>query len=88
MLTQHEVRAQLDTFANEVLQPPGLYYELFSRLFSERVHRWIDTAPGTEAELIKRVAAQDPDYSPDTELIAKTHALHEPLFNPAWDVDY
>lgn len=88
MLNQHEVRKQLDTLANEVLQPSGLYYELYSRLFSERVQRWIETAPKTDAELIRRVAEQDPDYLADVEMMAHMHAKRAPLFNPAWDVDY
>ncbi len=62
MLTQHEVRTQLDTIANEVAQTPGLYYELYARLFSQRVHGWIQTAPLSEAGLIQRIAENDPDY--------------------------
>lgn len=101
MLTQHEVRSQLDTIANEVAQEPGLYYELYSRLFSQRVRGWIQTVPQAEAGLIQRIAENDPDYRAtiDTELVpidieraviemlAAQPTQHFP-FNPAWDMDY
>lgn len=92
MLTQHEVRTQLDTIANEVAQAPGLYYELYSRLFSVRVQGWIQTAPKSEADLIQRIAENDPDYLTDidAELAELLAAQPRPtaLFNPAWDMDY
>lgn len=95
MLTQHEVRTQLDSIANEVAQAPGLYYELYSRLFSDRVQRWINTAPQTEAMLIQRIAENDPDYlllNGEALLAGETPVALENnsglLFNPAWDIEY
>jgi hypothetical protein len=88
VLTHHEVRIRLDALANEVLQAPGLYDELFSRLFSERVHNWIRTVPENEAILIRGIAERDPDYSSNIEIIVAAATQQEPLFNPAWDVDY
>jgi hypothetical protein len=88
MLTQHEVREQLDAIADEASQPAGVYYELFSRIFSQRVQRWIHTAPQHEAQLIQRIAAEDPDYLPDVDMPLMAHVRQEPLFNPAWDMDY
>ena len=93
MLTQHQVRQQLDSIADEVAQPAGLYYELYTRLFSQRVHCWIRTASHTEAALIQRVAETDPDYLVDMETmapfqLAHTEATQQPLINPAWDMDY
>ncbi|MDB6061411.1 MAG: hypothetical protein JWM78_1514 [Verrucomicrobiaceae bacterium] len=92
MITQQEVHKQLDVLANEVLQPAGLYYELYSRLFSQRVQRWIETAPETEAQLIRRIAENDPDFSADID--SEIEGMHymfadkQPLINPAWDMDY
>lgn len=93
MLTPREVRMQLDALANEVAQPAGLYYELYSRLFSERVEDWIETVPPSEAELIRREAQRDFDYSMGAEIVARAPVQREflqrePLFNPAWDLDY
>jgi hypothetical protein len=84
---------QLDALANEVAQPAGLYYELYSRLFSARVEDWIETVPPSEAELIRREAQHDFDYSMGTEIMARApvqreFSQREPLFNPAWDMDY
>lgn len=94
MLTQHEVRTQLDTIANEVAQTPGLYYELYSRLFSRRVQGWIQTAPQPDARVIQHIAENDPDYlihidteSADIELLVAQSQQAQP-FNPAWDMDY
>lgn len=94
MLTQHEVRTQLDTIANEVAQAPGLYYELYSRLFSARVQGWIQTAPQPDARVIQRIAENDPDYliHIDTELVdiklVAAQSQQTLPFNPAWDMDY
>lgn len=77
MLTQHEVRKQLDTIADEVAQPAGLYYELYTRLYSQRVRRWIRSAPHPEAALIQRVAETDPDYLAETDLLAETGVTSE-----------
>jgi hypothetical protein len=71
MLTQHEVRKQLDTIADEVAQPAGLYYELYTRLYSQRVRRWIRSAPHPEAVLIQRIVENDPDYLTDSSLTDK-----------------
>lgn len=92
MLTQHEVRSQLDSIANEVAQAPGLYYELYSRLFSQRVQGWIQTVPQPDARVIQRMAENDPDYliHIDTELTELVAAKSQQTlqFNPAWDMDY
>jgi hypothetical protein len=76
--------------ANEVSQTPGLYYELYSRLFSARVHDWMRTVSAAEAELIQRIASEDPDYLPALEIMAPVYAYGRsaPSFNPAWDMDY
>jgi hypothetical protein len=88
MLTPHEVLARLDALAEEVLHAPGLNHELFSRLFSNRVHSWIRTVPENDAELIRSIAARDPDYRSTHELIVEKSTQPEPLLNPAWDADY
>jgi len=97
MLTQQAVRAQLDTIAGEVLRAPGMYYELYARIFSERVKQWIDQSSSFDAALIEEVAENDPDYLPgtaieDEELFGAAHlaqaSRHALLFNPAWDVQY
>lgn len=103
MLTQYGVQAQLDMIANEVSNMPGLYYELYSRLFSERVHRWMQTVSPAHAELIHKVASEDPDYIADLELHESdiqdsgmqdcgirvpVYVLPTQQFNPAWDMDY
>ena len=97
MLTQHIVRAQLDAIAAEVLQMPGMYYELYSRVFSQRVREWLQSVPRAEAVLIERVAELDPDYCPHLENdeieypeadVVAHRANVKPLFNPAWDVQY
>jgi hypothetical protein len=88
MLTPNDILSRLDSLAEEVLHVPGLYDELFSRIFSDRVHTWIKTAPEKDAELIRCIAAQDPDYLSASELIAEKPIPPEPMFNPAWDVDY
>ena len=93
MLTRDAVRVQLETIANEVSQTPGIYYELFSRVFSERVQQWIRSVDATDAALIERIAENDPDYLGD---IASEIEMPEPmfygksetLFNPNWDVSY
>jgi hypothetical protein len=97
MFTQHIVRTKLDAMAAEILQQPGIYYELYSRLFSQRVKTWMQSVSRSEAILIESVAELDPDYCPhferiefeyaDTEL--STHRANKtPLFNPAWDMQY
>lgn len=93
MLTQYGIQTQLDVIANEVSQMPGLYYELYSRLFSQRVHQWMQTVSPAHAELINRVASEDPDYLsdlelPDAGLMAPLYARSTMQFNPAWDMDY
>jgi hypothetical protein len=98
MLTQYGIQAQLDAIANEVSQMPGLYYELYSRMFSERVHQWMRSTSPTQAELILRVASEDPDFLQDLEIPVHAYArapkggraLTRPaaMFNPAWDVEY
>lgn len=90
MLTQHSIQTRLDTIANEVSQTPGLYYELYSRLFSVRVHEWMRRVSPAEAELIQQVAAEDPDYLPDFQLMPPPYAYARSAqaFNPAWDMDY
>jgi hypothetical protein len=89
MLTQQAVQERLNRIADELSRAPGMYYELYSRLFSERINFWIHTAPRTEATMIERVAQNDPDYTADIE---PESALQSPygaaLFNPAWDVQY
>ncbi len=84
MLTQQDVRLQLDAIADEVAKSPNVYYELFSRLFSERVQRWMRSVPRTEASVIRSVVERDPDYSANLATLAKQSLL----FNPAWDFDY
>lgn len=97
MLTQYSVRTRLDTIAAEVLKTPGIYYELYSRLFSQRVQEWMQSVSRPEAILIESIAELDPDYCPhigriefeysDTDL--HTHRInHSALLNPAWDVQY
>lgn len=97
MLTQHIVRNKLDAIAAEVLQMPGIYYELYSRLFSQRVQEWMLNVSRPEAILIERVAELDPDYCPhigrteyeyaDIEL-PLPHTSTGMAFNPAWDMQY
>jgi hypothetical protein len=93
MLTKDAVRVQLDTIANEVSATPGIYYELYSRVFSARVQSWIRSVPSADALLIERVAENDPDYLGDVEseiempepfIFGKSDAI----FNPDWDVSY
>jgi hypothetical protein len=85
---------QLDTIATEVLQSPGIYYELYSRIFSQRVQQWMHSVAASDARLIQRVAECDPDYlsdmevAPEVEMLASLHAKPNLLFNPAWDMDY
>jgi len=94
MLTQDSIRDHLDHIANELAHEPGIYYELFTRKFSERVQHWMRSASGTEAALIEQVAQNDPDFLATTDTldaeIAATIANpeREPLFNPDWDVSY
>ncbi len=97
MLTQHIVRAQLDAIAAEVLQMPGIYYELYARLFSQRVQDWIQSVSRPEAILIESVAELDPDYCPHFERVEFEYAeVDRPthrgnsgmLLNPAWDMQY
>jgi hypothetical protein len=100
MLTQDAVRNRLDAIADEISQEPGIYYELFSRLYSVRVHNWIRSVPGNDAALIERVAENDPDYLVDVDEvdIEISSSLFEPvldgpsareaLFNPDWDMSY
>ena len=100
MLTQDVVRTQLDAIADEVSQQPGIYYELFSRLFSARVQNWIRRVPSSDAALIERIAENDPDYlteldEVDIEIAESVSApmldvpaSREAMFNPDWDVSY
>jgi hypothetical protein len=90
MLTQYSIQTRLDVIANEVSQIPGLYYELYSRQYSARVHDWMRTVSPADAELIQRVAAEDPDYQPNVGMMAPVYAYARPAqsFNPAWDMDY
>jgi hypothetical protein len=90
MLTQHSIQTRLDMIANEVSQTPGLYYELYSRLFSTRVHEWMRAVSPADATLIQRIATEDPDYLPNFEIMAPVYAYARPAqsFNPAWDMDY
>lgn len=88
MLTQYGIQTQLDVIANEVSQMPGLYYELYCRIFSDRVHEWMQSVPPAEADMIRRVASEDPDFLPDAELMVPPYARREFSFNPAWDMEY
>ena len=98
MLTQNNVRTKLDAIAAEVSQMPGIYYELYSRLFSQRVQAWMRTVSRPEAVLIEGVAELDPDYCPHLggDEFEYEEATEVPayrissgmLFNPAWDVQY
>lgn len=97
MLTQHAIRTKLDIIAAEVLKMPGIYYELYSRLFSQRVHEWMQGVTRPEAVLIEGVAELDPDYCPHfehaefeyAESDTPMHRLNSgALFNPAWDMQY
>ena len=99
MLTQDAVRSQLDHIANEISRSPGIYYELYSRLFSSRVNHWIRSTPESDAAVIERVAQNDPDYLAvadeiDAEIAASiANPICETLseknsFNPDWDMSY
>lgn len=95
MLTQHIVRSRLDAIAAEILQQPGIYYELYSRLFSQRVQAWMQNTSRPEAILIESVAELDPDYCPQRAEFEYAEADVPPprnsmsmLFNPAWDMQY
>jgi hypothetical protein len=92
MLTPQEVRRQLESIADEVAQPAGVYYELFSRMYSQRVRRWIRTVPHSEAMVIQREVENDPDYLADIELpdIDSTEsalAKSEPANIPLSDIE-
>lgn len=87
MLTQQVVQDRLNAIADEISRSPGMYYELYFRLFSQRIRGWIATVPEADASVIERVAGNDPDYSPDIEITtAPAHATRR--FNPAWDMEY
>ncbi|MET0377883.1 MAG: hypothetical protein ABW049_02735 [Spongiibacteraceae bacterium] len=98
MLTQDAVRNRLDAIADEVSQEPGIYYELFSRLFSVRVHNWIRSVSSPDAALIARLAENDPDYLSDVDEVDLEISAsifqpaldnqREAIFNPDWDVSY
>lgn len=89
MLTHQEIRSELDAIAKEILQLPGMYYELYSRMFSQRVQTWLLTVTPIEAALIERTVARDPDYSATIESLPPLHQTSvQMLFNPAWDVQY
>lgn len=97
MLTQYAVRTKLDMIATEILQMPGIYYEMYSRLFSQRVQEWMKSTTRPEAILIENVAELDPDYCPHLDRseyecvdadIASQRSNANTLFNPAWDVQY
>ena len=98
MLTKDAVRVQLDAIANEVSATPGIYYELYSRVFSARVQNWIRSVPSTDAILIEHVAENDPDYLGDIEseiempepfvFDRSDFGKPEAMFNPDWDVSY
>jgi len=87
MLTQQTVQDRLNVIADEISRSPGMYYELYSRLFSERIKHWIDSAPVADANVIERVAVNDPDYLPDIEL-DETPIRAYWLSSPAWDMEY
>lgn len=87
MLTQQTVQDRLNVIADEISRSPGMYYELYSRLFSERIKSWINSAPVVDATVIEHVAVNDPDYLPDIEITdAPVRACW--LSNPAWDMEY
>ncbi len=98
MLTQYSVRTKLDLIAAEVLKTPGIYYELYSRLFSKRVQEWMQSVSRPEAILIESVAELDPDYCPhleriefeysETDLLTPRNPAAHAGFNPAWDMQY
>jgi hypothetical protein len=95
MLTQHIVRTKLDVIAAEILQQPGIYYELYSRLFSQRIQTWMQSVSRAEAILIEKVAELDPDFCPHFERVEFEYAdmpaarAHSSMpFNPAWDMQY
>lgn len=97
MLTPQEVRRQFDAIAEEILQSRGIYSELYTRLFSQRVREWIGRSSREEARVIRRVAELDPDYCADADPVdaAYSHAAVPSylrnagaIFNPAWDVQY
>ena len=89
MLTQQSVQNQLNVIAEEISRSPGMYYELYSRLFSERVKVWIGSVPVAEANLIERVAVNDPDYSPHVEVGATAAPVRAYwLSSTAWDMEY
>jgi hypothetical protein len=97
MLTQYIVRTRLDAIAAEILRMPGIYYELYSRLFSQRVLDWMNSVSRPEAILIENVAELDPDYCPhlagseieyaDADITAQ-RVNTGMMFNPAWDMQY
>jgi len=90
MLTQQEVRIRFDNIASEILSSPGMYYELYSRLFSERVQFWKDFASADEARVIQQVADRDPDFKPPEQQAQWFMGMSAstPMFNPAWDLSY
>ncbi len=89
MLTPQSVRQQLDAIADEILALPGIYSELYTRLFSQRVQVWMQQVPLDDARVIERVAELDPDYCADAAVPTYVRGVHaHVLFNPAWDVQY
>jgi len=87
MLTQQTVLDRLNIIADEISRAPGMYYELYSRLFSERVKSWMKSVPVADASVIEHVAANDPDYLPGVE-VSVSRAREYWTFNPAWDMEY
>lgn len=89
MLTSQSVRRQLDAIADEILESPGIYAELYTQLFSQRVREWMQQVPLSDARVIESVAELDPDYCADAAIPTPTYVLSAgTLFNPAWDVQY
>lgn len=97
MLTRQAIRQRLDAIADEILEAPGIYQELYSRLFSLQVKQWAARCGHRDAALIETVASEEcPDYSADFDdevLPAQVPPAlfavdSRPLFNPDWDVSY
>lgn len=99
MLTRHSIRQRLDAIADEILESPNMYEELYSRLFSLRVKQWVRRCSHIDATSIEAVASEYPDYRSDLDLNAEEATGAEvpailltrdtrPLFNPDWDVSY
>jgi hypothetical protein len=97
MLDRQTIRQRLDAIADGILDAPGIYQELYSRLFSLQVKQWAARCNSRDAALIEAVAsAECPEYCVDfddevipTRLPPALYAVDtRPLFNPDWDVSY